>query len=120
LFRDLSLGADVDHSAGIAAVLTDPPDAHVRMRGELDLATAPTMAAQFDEALASGCREFRVDLAAVSFCDASTVRLLLGLERQLRAIGGSLRIVEASRCVRRVFELVGLGGMLDGAIEPAL
>ena len=90
------------------------------MRGELDFATAPTMAAQFDEAMAAGCREFRVDLAQVSFCDASTVRLLLGLERQLCAVGGSLSIVEPARCVRRVFELVGLGGMLDGATEPAL
>ena len=110
----------MDLSIGTAAVLADPPQAHVRMRGELDFATAPSMAAQFDQALASGCREFRLDLADVSFCDASTVRLLLGLQRQLRAVGGSLRIVEPARCVRRVFELVGLGGMLDGATEPAL
>ena len=110
----------MDFSAGVAAVLIDPPDALVRMRGELDFATAPTMAAQLDEAVAAGCREFRVDLAEVSFCDASTVRLLLGLDRQLRALGGSLTIVEPVRCVRRVFELVGLGGMLDGATEPAL
>lgn len=109
----------MDFSLGTAAVLADPPDALVLMRGELDVATAPAMAAQLDEALASGCREFRVDLAEVSFCDASTVRLLLGLERQVQAVGGSLRIVEPSRCVRRVFELVGLGGMLDGATEPA-
>lgn len=112
----------MDVSIGTAAVLADPPQAHVRMRGELDFATAPSMAAQFDQAVAAGCREFRIDLADVSFCDASTVRLLLGLERQVSAIGGSLNIVEPARCVRRVFELVGLGGMLDGAgaTEPAL
>ena len=110
----------MDFSIGTAAVLTDPPRAHVRMRGELDFATAPSMAAQFDQAVAAGCRDFRVDLAEVSFCDASTVRLLLGLERQLYAVGGTLNIVEPARCVRRVFEIVGLGDMLDGATEPAL
>ncbi|GAB6985434.1 STAS domain-containing protein [Nocardioides pyridinolyticus] len=110
----------MDFSIGTAAVLVDPPDAAVWMRGELDFATAPAMAAQLDGAVAAGCREFRVDLAEVSFCDASTVRLLLGLERQLREVGGSLSIVEPARCVRRVFELVGLGDMLDGATEPAL
>lgn len=110
----------MDFSIGTAAVLIDPPDAYVHLRGELDFATAPTMAAQLEEAVASGCREFRVNLAEVSFCDASTVRLLLGLERQLTAVGGTMGIEAPSPCVRRVFTLVGLGGMLDGATEPAL
>ena len=110
----------MDLHLGTAAILIDPPDARVRLRGELDFATAPTMAAQFDEAVAFGCREFRVNLAEVSFCDASTVRLLLGLERQLTAVGGTLDIEAPSPCVQRVFTLVGLGGMLDGVSEPAL
>jgi anti-anti-sigma factor len=112
----------MDIDIGSALILTDPPAAHVVLRGELDFATAPTMSAQFADALATGCRTFRIDLTEVSFCDASTVRLLTGLERQLSAVGGSLSIVDASRCVRRVFALVGLDGMLDsgGVTAPAL
>jgi anti-sigma B factor antagonist len=105
---------------GSARITADPPDARVRMYGELDFATAPTMSAEFENAVAAGCRVFELDLADVSFCDASTVRLLTGLERQLSAVGGSMSIVSPSRCVRRVFELVGLGGMLDSATAPAL
>lgn len=109
----------MDFVIGTATVDVDPPQARVRLRGELDCATVPTMMAQFEEALAARCRDFVLDLSEVSFCDASTVRLTLGLERRVAHVGGSRRLVSPSTCVRRVFELVGLGGMLDGSSDQA-
>ncbi len=98
---------------GSAVIRIHPPDAHVVATGELDLATAPTLNAQLSEAVSAGCRAFLVDLGAVTFCDASTVGVVVRLDRRLRASGGSLRIVAASRCVRRVFDVVGLGHLLE-------
>ena len=49
-----------------------------------------------------------IDLSGVTFIDCSGVNALLASWRDARASGGWLRVVEASRCVRRLVELTGL------------
>ncbi|GAA4381942.1 STAS domain-containing protein [Nocardioides caricicola] len=104
----------MDHVTGNAVVCTAPPFALVLVSGELDLSTAPMLATRFHEAAAAGCRSFRVDLGAVRFCDVSTARVLAQVDRSMRLTGGSLRIVAASACVRRVLRLVGQTHLIEG------
>ena len=108
----------MDHQSGAAVVRIASPDAHMVAVGELDLATTPTLTVQLGEAVAAGCRNFRVDLGGVSFCDASTIGLLVSLDQRLRATDGSLSIVAASSCVRRVLQIVGLERLLVPTVDP--
>jgi anti-sigma B factor antagonist len=97
---------------GNALITTDPPGAHLVATGELDIATTSTLTVLLRQAVSAGCRDFRVDVGRVTFCDASTIGLLVGLDRRLRADGGSLTIVEASAQVRRLLHIVRLESLL--------
>jgi anti-anti-sigma factor len=102
-------------SVGTVLVRTSPPYAHVLATGELDIATTPVLSAQLSEAVAAGCRSFRIDLAGVTFCDASTVGVLVSLDRRVRAAGGSMRIVAASARVHRILHLLDLDRLVRTA-----
>jgi anti-anti-sigma factor len=106
-------------SSGIAYIRIDPPRAEVRAVGEFDLATTPMLAAQLSDAFAAGCRAFHLDLDDVTFCDASTIGVVASLQRRVHHVGGSVEIVAASRCVRRLFSLVGLADLLDDPLSRA-
>ena len=89
-----------------------PPAAYVWAAGELDLLAAPSLSELLRDTVASGCRVVRVDLAGVTFIDASCVDLFLLLRRRLDTPGASLRFLAASSCVRRAFALACLPGVL--------
>ena len=110
----------MDDRSGNAIVCTAPPFAHVLVSGELDLVTAPMLASCFREAAAAGCRSFRVDMGAVTFCDVATVRVLVQVDRSMRLTGGSLRISAASRPVRRVLDLVNRNSLLESYHDHAV
>jgi anti-sigma B factor antagonist len=97
---------------GNALISTAPPEAHVVATGEFDLATTANLTALLGQAVAAGCREFRIDMSAVTFCDASTIGLLVSLERRLRADGGSLTIASWSPSVLRLLGILGLETLL--------
>jgi anti-sigma B factor antagonist len=105
---------------GNALITTDPPEAHVVATGELDIATTSALTVLLRQAVAAGCRDFRVDVARVTFCDASTMGLLVGLDRRVRVDGGSLVIVGASSRVARLLHIAGLESLLsDGEDDHA-
>ncbi len=97
---------------GNALISTAPPEAHVVATGEFDLATSSSLTALLGQAVAAGCREFRIDMGAVTFCDASTIGLLVSLDRRLRADGGSLTIASCSPCVLRLLDILGVESLI--------
>jgi anti-sigma B factor antagonist len=99
-------------SFGNALISTDPPEARVVACGEFDLATTSTLTGLLSQAVAAGCRDVRIDLSDVTFCDASTIGLLVGLDRRLRTAGGSLTIGRCSPCVLRLLDILGLDNLL--------
>jgi anti-sigma B factor antagonist len=103
----------MDQPLGNALITTDPPEAHVVAAGELDIATTSALTVLLRQAVAAGCRDFRVDMARATFCDASTIGLLVGLDRRVRVDGGSLVIVGASPRVVRLLHIVGLESLLS-------
>lgn len=83
-----------------------------RLIGDLDLASAthvrwalPRMAG----------RELVVDLSRLSFMDAAGLSSLLLVRRHFEETGRRLRISGARGGVRRVFELSGLGHLVEDA-----
>lgn len=92
---------------------------HVRLRGELDLATAPELEALAMPA-AQGGRDVVVDLRELEFLDSSGVRVLVALHAVASEGGGRLSVVRGAvgSPVQRVLEVSGLEGMLDLVDAP--
>ena len=103
----------MNSSLGTLVVHAAPPTAHVIATGEFDLATFPAVSTQLNDALGSGCRDFHLDLARVTFLDATTLSVLVRLHRHVDELGGELTIVSPAPCVRRIFRLAGLSQMLE-------
>jgi anti-sigma B factor antagonist len=100
-------------SFGNALISTQPPEAHVVATGEFDIATTSTLTALFSQAVAAGCRDVRIDMSGVTFCDATTIGLLVSLDRRLRTAGGSLTIGRCSPSVLRLLHILGLDSLLS-------
>jgi len=114
-------GLTMCHPLGNVLVTTDPPEAEVVVSGEFDLATTSTLTALLSRAVGEGCREFRIDMGGVTFCDASVIGLLVDLDRRLRSEGGSLTVVRASTRVLRLVHILGLDRLLGtGSIDRDL
>lgn len=90
----------------------------ISLRGELDLANAPTAEAQLREALDAGDAPVIVDMSELEFIDSTGIALLVAA---LAPNGNSaeLRFVPSkSPAVTRVLELTGLAERLP-LVEPA-
>lgn len=88
----------------------------VRLAGEIDVFTAPDLAAVFDAAGSRDRSRVIVDLADVEFMGVAGLNLIAGLAVQLRASGGQLLVRSASTLTRRLLNLTGLGDLVD--FEP--
>jgi anti-sigma B factor antagonist len=84
------------------------PVATVEVAGELDLESGAYLHELLRRILQAGGSHLAIDLSGVTFIDCSGMNALLASWRDARRLGGWLRVVEASRCVRRVVELTGL------------
>lgn len=80
-----------------------------RIRGELDIATAPLL----QSSLIDVCRQggsLVVDCSAVTFIDSVGLRTLVAARDEARRIGTSLALRDVPRSMRRLLEITGLDG----------
>jgi anti-anti-sigma factor len=82
----------------------------LRVEGELDMATAPTL----EDALARAgfAERLVIDLTTCTFVDSSAVRMLVSSARDSEAAGGSLALVATDPGILRVLEISGVDTML--------
>jgi len=91
--------------------------------GELDVATVGSFGDHLALLVDAGTGDVDVDMALVTFCDAAMLRVLLAAHEQLSVHGRRLRVVNASRPVRRLLQLTDLDTMLwdqtteDGSVD---
>jgi anti-anti-sigma factor len=93
------------------AIEVGEPDAserHIRVRGELDMSTAPELSAALVQAGEDGGDVITLDLSGVTFLDSSAIGALIAAGQELSASGKSLRIGRRSAIVSRVLEITGL------------
>jgi len=76
--------------------------------GELDLATAPLLAAHLDAVGAGDAAAVVLDLSRVTFLAACGVALLLGVARRAAGEGWPLRIAGTPPHALRVLEVCGV------------
>jgi anti-sigma B factor antagonist len=102
--------------AGITPQLSIVVEQHgqrtiVRLAGELDIVTAP----ELENALRSANSEIIVDLADLTFVDASGLRVLASAGTREERRGDRLVVVNANPLAQRMFELTGLDHLLSGS-----
>ncbi|MCU1360612.1 MAG: Anti-sigma factor antagonist [Ilumatobacteraceae bacterium] len=91
--------------------LITEPTSHstvITARGDLDIESAPALAAAIADASAAGATLIVLDLKAVEFLDSSGLRSIVAAGGQLKAAGRQLLISGMSGAARRVLEIAGL------------
>lgn len=79
-----------------------------KLRGSLDLATAPTVRAALSEATEKGGHHLIVDLTQLEFLDSTGLGVLIGAHRRAAEHGGSFRLVVSEGPISRLLNITGL------------
>jgi anti-sigma B factor antagonist len=85
----------------------------VVVSGEVDLACAAELRAAIERVGETEPAVLVIDLSDVSFVDSSGLGAIAGGLRAQRRHGGELKVAGAAPHVRRVFEIAGLGQLLQ-------
>jgi anti-sigma B factor antagonist len=85
----------------------------VKVNGEIDAYTAPKL----KDALASAAEEqdvvMNVDLSEVSYMDSTGLGVFVGLFKTIKANGGQLYLTGLSERLKRLFDITGLGDIMN-------
>ena len=79
-----------------------------KLRGSLDLATAPTVRAALNEAAEQGSHDLIVDLTELEFLDSTGLGVLIGAHRRAAERGGSFRLIVSHGPISRLLNITGL------------
>ena len=82
------------------------------LAGEIDTYVADALERRLREVAAEHGEIIEVDLAEVTYCDSSGLRVFIKLSNELAARGGRLRFVRPSRAVMRLVELTNTASIL--------
>jgi anti-sigma B factor antagonist len=80
----------------------------IALSGEVDLYTAPEFKQQLLDVIAQGGKDVVVDFSKTTFIDSTTLGVLVGGVKRLRAQDGRLSLVSSDRNITKIFEITGL------------
>ena len=80
----------------------------ISLAGEVDLYTAPEFKQQLLDVIGQGGKDVVVDFSDTTFIDSTTLGVLVGGVKRLRAQDGRLSLVCSDRNIRKIFEITGL------------
>jgi anti-sigma B factor antagonist len=80
----------------------------IALVGEVDLYTAPEFKQQLLDVIAKDARDVVVDFTNTTFIDSTTLGVLVGGVKRLRAQDGRLSLVCSDRNITKIFEITGL------------
>jgi anti-anti-sigma factor len=86
--------------------------AHLRLSGEIDIATAPVLEGWLHTAERNGNTAIVLDLEEVTFMDASGLRAFLGAAERATRCGRTFAIVRPPALVQRVLQITGTAHLL--------
>lgn len=84
----------------------------VSARGEVDVASSPSLSQHMEEAIGAAPRVL-VDLSGVSFLDSTGLGVLVQALNASKLSEGQLRVVISDPNVLKVFEMTSLDGVFD-------
>ena len=79
-----------------------------KLRGSLDIATAPTVRAALSEATEKGSHHLIVDLTQLEFLDSTGLGVLVGAHRRAAEGDGSFRLIVSDGPILRLLNITGL------------
>ena len=85
----------------------------VAVRGELDVATAPTLREHLFGAVERSKGVMIVDLLGVTFIDSTALGVLIGTQERCDEHGTLLRIILNESRIVKIFEITGLTGLFS-------
>lgn len=93
----------------------------LRVRGELDMATAPRLRQQMVAAANLGVTQFVLDLDDVDFLDSTALGVIVGGVKRFRTNGGEFRVVCTRKNLVELFEITRLTNVfaLFSTVEAA-
>ena len=80
----------------------------IALSGEVDLYTAPEFKQQLLDVIAKDAKDVVVDFTRTTFIDSTTLGVLVGGVKRLRAQDGRLALVCSDRNITKIFEITGL------------
>ena len=105
-------GQRVDSSTGLMVQL-NRAERRVSARGELDMVGVPVLTDVLGMLVERDPGDSILDMAGLSFIDASGLGCLVELTSRLAARGAKLTLVGVTPKLRRIFDLADLGGLLE-------
>ena len=84
-----------------------------KLRGSLDLATAPTVRAALSDAAEKGSQDLIVDLTQLEFLDSTGLGVLIGAHRRAAERNGSFRLIVSDGPISRLLNITGLIGVFS-------
>jgi anti-sigma B factor antagonist len=92
----------------------------IHLAGELDMETAPRLAACIDDQLAGGPAQLVINLKDLTFCDSRGIATLISAAARCQQAGGLLHLAGASGNVARVLDITGVGELFasDTRLDP--
>jgi anti-sigma B factor antagonist len=91
----------------IVLTITEDDPAIIRIAGEIDMCTAPTLRRVLLDLLAAGSRRLVLDLDEVDFLDSAGLNALAAVLKQTRFEGGSLCLVCSNPRIVRLLAIIG-------------
>jgi len=90
------------------SVLSRPAVTIARLDGELDIATTPALRERLLSVFRPGVRLLVIDLSGVSFCDVSTLAVLVATQRRAGRLGIAVRLACPRPQMARLLRITGL------------
>ncbi|MCA1057092.1 anti-sigma factor antagonist [Rossellomorea aquimaris] len=86
----------------------------VKVAGEIDAYTAPKLKETLQpSAETESDKDIVVDLSDVSYMDSTGLGVFVGLFKAINARGGQLKLVGLSNRLQRLFDITGLGDIMN-------
>lgn len=98
--------------------LNDEGRHELQLQGRLDANWADRVGQAIEMAIQSGYHQVDLEFASVDYVSSAGIRVLLKYHKQLRTVGGALRVLRPTPGVLEVLQLSGIAGMLVGPSEP--
>jgi anti-sigma B factor antagonist len=99
------------------SIVSSERETVVSLVGEIDLATAETLAGALREALDRRPARLAVDVARVSFLDSTGIRCFVIAARKGSEMGCKLVVRNPTAAILRVFEICGLDEILLEGVD---
>ena len=90
----------------------------VALRGESDASTTTSLSDALSHVVAVDAGDVVIDLAALTFLDSATVRVLARLKELLAHHGRALTVRSPSRTADQILDLLGLTDLIEAPDAP--